>query len=50
MLVLPCRGLESTAYKDAEPVGNHTLAPFTEAYDMLGNQTYAKGQILFDRV
>ncbi len=48
--VLSCRGLESTALKDAQRVGNHTLARFTGEYDMFGNQTYSKGQILFDSV
>ena len=48
--VLSCRGLTSTALKDAQRVGNHTLARFTGAYDLFGNQTYSKGQILFDSV
>jgi hypothetical protein len=48
--VLSCRGLGSTALKDAKRVGNHTLARFTGEYDMFGNQTYSKGQILFDTV
>jgi hypothetical protein len=48
--VLSCRGLGSTAIKDAQRVGNHTVARFTGEYDMFGNQTYSKGQILFDSV
>jgi superfamily I DNA and RNA helicase len=48
--VLSCRGLESTAFKEVERVGNHTLARFTGEYDLFGNQVYSKGQILFDTV
>jgi len=48
--VLSCRGLESTALKEVQRVGNHTLARFTGEYDLFGNQVYSKGQILFDTV
>jgi len=48
--VLSCRGLESTALKDLQRVGNHTLARFTGEYDLFGNQVYSKGQILFETV
>lgn len=48
--VLSCRGLDSTALTAAERVGNHTLARFTGAYDLFGNQVYTSGQILFDTV
>ncbi|NEX19888.1 ATP-binding domain-containing protein [Thiorhodococcus mannitoliphagus] len=48
--ILSCRGLESTALKAAQRVGNHTLARFTGDYDLFGNQVYSKGQVLFDTV
>ncbi|NEX23482.1 ATP-binding domain-containing protein [Thiorhodococcus mannitoliphagus] len=48
--ILSCRGLESTALKEAQRVGNHTLARFTGDYDLFGNQVYSKGQVLFDTV
>jgi len=48
--VLSCRGLASTALKDIQRVGNHTLARFSGEYDLFGNQVYSKGQILFDTV
>lgn len=48
--MLSCRGVDSTALKDAERVGNRTLKRFTNAYDLLGNQIYSKGQVLFETV
>ncbi len=48
--ILSCRGLESTALKDIQRVGRHSLARFTGEYDLFGNQVYSKGQILFDTV
>jgi len=48
--VLSCRGLESTAFKGVNRVGNHSLARFNGEYDLFGNQVYSKGQILFDTV
>jgi hypothetical protein len=48
--ILSCRGLESTAFKEVERVGNHTLARFTGRYDLFGNQRYTEGQIVFDTV
>jgi len=48
--VLSCRGLESTAFKEVQRVGNHTLARFTGDYDLFGNQVYSNGQILFETV
>lgn len=48
--VLSCRGLESTALKTTERVGNHRLARFTGRYDLFGNQIWSDGQILFDSV
>ncbi|WP_201066946.1 ATP-binding domain-containing protein, partial [Thiorhodovibrio winogradskyi] len=48
--ILSCRGVGSTALKDCARVGNHTLRRFTNTYDLLGNQIYSDGQILFDTV
>jgi hypothetical protein len=50
IVILSCRGLESTAFKDVERVGNYTLARFTGQYDLFGNQRYTEGQIVFDTV
>jgi hypothetical protein len=50
IVVLSCRGLESTAFKGVERVGNYTLSRFTGEYDLLGNQVRTAGQILFDTV
>jgi len=50
IVVLSCRGLESTAFKGVERVGNHTLARYTGEYDLLGNQVRSAGQIAFDTV
>jgi len=50
IVVLSCRGLESTAFKGVERVGNHTLARYTGEYDLLGNQVRSAGQIVFDTV
>jgi hypothetical protein len=48
--VLSCRGLNSTALKDTQRIGNYTLARFSGEYDMFGNQIPTPGQILFDTV
>jgi hypothetical protein len=50
IVILSCRGLQSTRFRDLERVGNHTLARFTGEYDLFGNQIVSKGQILFDTV
>lgn len=50
IVVLSCRGLESTVFKNIQRVGNHTLSRFTGEYDLFGNQICSKGQILFDTV
>ena len=48
--ILSCRGLERTVFRDLTRVGNHTLARFSGAYDLFGNQVYSPGQVLFDTV
>ena len=48
--ILSCRGVASTALKDVERVGNRTLKRFTNDYDLLGNQVYSRGQVLFETV
>ncbi|NEV65089.1 NERD domain-containing protein/DEAD/DEAH box helicase [Thiorhodococcus minor] len=48
--ILSCRGIESTALKDVQRVGNRSLARFTGDYDLFGNQIYSQGQVLFDTV
>jgi hypothetical protein len=50
IVVLCCRGLGSTALREIQRVGNHTLARFTGEYDLFGNQVYSRGQIAFDSV
>lgn len=50
VVVLSCRGLESTAFKGVDRAGDHKLARFTGEYDLFGNQTYTAGQIVFDTV
>jgi hypothetical protein len=50
IVVLSCRGLDSTGFKDVTQVGNHALARFTGEYDLFGNQRYTDGQIVFDTV
>ena len=50
IVVLSCRGLESTAFKGVERVGDYKLARFTGEYDLFGNQVHSAGQIVFDTV
>lgn len=50
LVILSCRGMQSTPFRDRERVGNHTLARFTGEYDLFGNQVVSEGQILFDTV
>lgn len=50
IVILSCRGVASTALKDVERVGNRTLKRFTNDYDLLGNQVYSRGQVLFETV
>jgi len=50
IVLLSCRGLDRTAFRDLRRVGNHTLAQFTESYDLFGNQVWSPGQIAFDTV
>jgi hypothetical protein len=48
--ILSCRGVASTALRGVERVGNRTLKRFTNDYDLLGNQVYSRGQVLFETV
>jgi hypothetical protein len=50
IVVLSCRGLESTALRGIELAGDYRLARFTGEYDPFGNQVYSDGQIVFDTV
>lgn len=50
IVILSCRGLKTTAFKDIERVGDYKLARFTGEYDPFGNQLCSEGQIVFDTV
>jgi hypothetical protein len=50
IVILSCRGVAKTAFADIERVGNRHLKRFTNTYDLLGNQVYSAGQILFETV
>jgi superfamily I DNA and RNA helicase len=48
--IISLKGLASTAFKDLERVGNHTIRRFTGDYDLFGNQVMSKGQVTFDTI
>lgn len=50
IVILSCRGVANTVFADIERVGNRHLKRFTNTYDLLGNQVYSAGQILFETV
>jgi hypothetical protein len=47
-LVTP--GMPRSAFQDRERVGNYRLRRFTGEYDLLGNQDFTDGQIVFDSI
>jgi superfamily I DNA and RNA helicase len=50
VVVLSCRGLDSSTLRDVDAVGAFRLRRFTGDYDSDNNQIYTDGQLLFDTV
>ncbi len=50
IVVLTCRGANSSVFSELEKVGHLTLRRFTGDYDLFGNQTLTEGRLTFDSV
>lgn len=48
--IVSLKGMASTAFKDVERVGNHTIRRFIGSYDLFGNQVMSRGQITFETI
>ncbi len=50
IVVISCRGMDSTAFKDCDKLGALAVRRFTGDYDNAGNQIYTEGKIYFDTI
>ena len=50
IVVLSCRGADSSVFSKLDKVGHLTLRRFTGDYDMFGNQVLTAGRLTFDTV
>jgi hypothetical protein len=50
IVILTCRGLQSSVFSKVDKVGTHPLARFTGTYDADGAQQWTAGKIRFDTV
>ena len=50
IVVLSCRGIQSSFFSERKRVGEFSLRRFAGEYDMFGNQVMTKGKVLFDTI
>jgi superfamily I DNA and RNA helicase len=50
IVVISCRGMASTAFKDCDKLGSLAVRRFTGDYDNDGSQIYTDGKIYFDTI
>ena len=48
--IISCRGMESTALRETDRLGQHYVRRFTGKYDEHENQIYTEGELIFDTI
>ena len=48
--IISCRGMESTALRETDRLGQHYVRRFTGKYDQHENQIYTEGELIFDTI
>ena len=48
--IISCRGMDSTALRETDRLGQHYVRRFTGKYDLHENQIYTKGELIFDTI
>ena len=48
--IISCRGMDSTALRETERLGQHFIRRFTGKYDENDNQVYTEGKLIFDTI
>lgn len=48
--IISCRGMESTALRETDRLGQHFIRRFTGKYDEHENQIYTEGELIFDTI
>ena len=48
--IISCRGMDSTALRETDRLGQHYVRRFTGKYDEHDNQIYTEGELIFDTI
>ena len=48
--IISCRGMDSTALRETDRLGQHYVRRFTGKYDEHDNQVYTEGELIFDTI
>ena len=48
--IISCRGMDSTALRETDRLGHHSVRRFTGKYDQHENQIYTEGELIFDTI
>ena len=48
--IISCRGMDSTALRETDRLGQHYVRRFTGKYDEHENQIYTEGELIFDTI